>query len=244
MLDQTLPLRQRAVESHAAAVLAAEESLDAAIELHSTGQRPLARVLQALDAQVQQQQAFLAAVCRYNDDIADYALAVVPPQTAPEAVVTTLIIQARPASRPATGGPNVPASYQQPVAAPAIVVPAIGESPLPDRAPVRGDIPTAPAQAPAFVVPASAGTVAPQAPAAAEAAPAAGPAPNNDGSAPPLAPPQESDIPSIPPPPAETPPPASGGKSAGAGTIALRVQASCARRSAAERAAIGGEALR
>ena len=84
MLDQTLPLRQRAVESHAAAVLAAEESLDAAIELHSTGQRPLARVLQALDAQVQQQQAFLAAVCRYNDDIADYALAVVPPQTAPK----------------------------------------------------------------------------------------------------------------------------------------------------------------
>ena len=42
MLDQTLPLRQRAVESHAAAVLAAEESLDAAIELHAGGHAGLA----------------------------------------------------------------------------------------------------------------------------------------------------------------------------------------------------------
>jgi hypothetical protein len=203
MLDQMLPLRHLAVESHASALLAAEESLDAAIELHSSGQRPLALVLQALEAQVQQQQAFLAAVCRYNDDIADYALAVVPPQTAPEVLLTTLIIRARPASQPAIASPNVPASFQQPEGAPAIVVPAIGESPLPDRAPVRGDIPIAPPQASATVAP----------------APAASPAPNNDDSAPHLAPPQESDIPLLPSPPAETPPPASGGKSSGAGTV-------------------------
>ena len=40
MLDQTLPLRNRAVESHAAALLAAEDALDAAIELQASGQEP------------------------------------------------------------------------------------------------------------------------------------------------------------------------------------------------------------
>ncbi len=74
MLDQTLPLRNRAVESHAAALLAAEDALDAAIELQTSGQGRLAGVIAALDAQVRQQRAFLAAVCRYNHDIADYAL--------------------------------------------------------------------------------------------------------------------------------------------------------------------------
>ena len=97
MLDQTLPLRQRAVESHAAAVLAAEELLDAAIELQASGQARLSGVLQAMDAQVREQQAFLASVCRYNADIADYSLAVIPPQTSLDALVSTLIKQPLPA---------------------------------------------------------------------------------------------------------------------------------------------------
>ena len=99
MLDQTLPLRNRAVESHAAALLAAEDALDAAIELQAGGRGPLTGVIAALDAQVQQQRAFLAAVCRYNHDIADYALTVVAPQTTPELLVSTLIKQNRPAGQ-------------------------------------------------------------------------------------------------------------------------------------------------
>ena len=127
MLDQTLPLRNRAVESHAAALLAAEDGLDAAIELQSSGQGRLADVIAALDAQVRQQRAFLAAVCRYNHDIADYALRVVSPQTTPELIVGTLIKQDRPAGQPVVPlptvplsiGATVPAAYQEPIVAPA-----------------------------------------------------------------------------------------------------------------------------
>ena len=57
-LDQTLPLRNRAVESHAAALLAAEDALDATIELQTAGREPLSGVLSALDAQNRQQRAF------------------------------------------------------------------------------------------------------------------------------------------------------------------------------------------
>ena len=122
MLDQTLPLRNRAIESHAAALLAAEDALDAAIELQTSGQGRLAGVIAALDAHVRQQRAFLAAVCRYNHDIADYALVVVSPQTTPELLVGTLIKQNRPAGQPVTPLPTtatLPAAYQQPVFAPA-----------------------------------------------------------------------------------------------------------------------------
>ena len=118
MLDQTLPLRNRAVESHAAALVAAEDALDAAIELQAGGQGRLAGVIAALDAQIQQQRAFLAAVCRYNHDIADYALVVVSPQTTPELLVGTLIKQNRPAGQPVTPLPTTatrPAAYQQPI---------------------------------------------------------------------------------------------------------------------------------
>ena len=100
MLDQTLPLRASAVESHAAALTAAEDALDAAIELQASGQGHLADIIAALDGQVRQQRAFLAAVSRYNHDIADYALVVVPPQTAPAVLVSTLIKQNRPAGQP------------------------------------------------------------------------------------------------------------------------------------------------
>ena len=118
MLDQTLPLRNRAVESHAAALLAAEDALDAAIELQAGGREPLAGVIAALDAQVRQQRAFLAAVCRYNHDIADYALVVVSPQTTPEILVGTLIKQNRPAGQavmPLPTTATLPAAYQQPI---------------------------------------------------------------------------------------------------------------------------------
>lgn len=200
MLDKTLPLRQRAVESHAAAVLAAEESLDATLELHSTGQRPLARVLQTIDAAVQQQQAFLASACRYNDDVADYALTVVPPQTTPEILVTTLIVPMRPAAGPLTGNPTVPAGFQQAPTAPAHAVPATAEI-------ARPPLPLTSAGAPAP----------PQARATAEQPATGSSSPHNDETAPGLLPPQESAIPLVPPAPEETAPPANERKSSGMG---------------------------
>lgn len=212
MLDQTLGLRQRAVEAHAAALLAAEESLDAAIELHFGGQGRLSSVLQAMDAEIRQQQAFLASVCRYNHDIADYALSVVPSQTAPELLAATMIKPLQPSK-----GANVPAGYEQPLAAPsqpavarpnwptraappALVVPPSGGAPLSVRPKAELQAPAAAAGAPALVAP-------PDSP------------PDNDAQEPHLAPPQESAIPLVPPKPADTRPPANDGKSSGSGTI-------------------------
>ncbi len=137
MLDQTLPLRNRAVESHAAALLAAEDALDAAIELQTGGQERLPGVIAALDAFVRQQRAFLAAVCRYNHDIADYALVVVSPQTTPEILVGTLIKQNRPAGQVVTPLPTtatLPATYQQPLSSVG-VPPAIGSVGVPPAIP-------------------------------------------------------------------------------------------------------------
>ena len=133
MLDQTLPLRNRAIESHAAALLAAEDALDAAIELQTSGQGRLAGVIAALDAQVRQQRAFLSAVCRYNHDIADYALVVISPQTTPEILVGTLIKPNRPAAgtmypwsavTPLPTTATRPAAYQQPISGSVGVPPA------------------------------------------------------------------------------------------------------------------------
>ena len=117
VLDQTLPLRQRAVEGYASALLAAEDALDAALELQAGGQERLASVLAALEAQVRQQRAFLAAVCRYNHDIADYALAVVSSQATPEVLVATLIKETRPPGQmtaPLPTTATLPTAYQQP----------------------------------------------------------------------------------------------------------------------------------
>jgi hypothetical protein len=207
MLDQTLPLRQRAVESHAAAVLAAEEALDAAIELQAGGQARLAGALHAMDAQVREQRAFIAAVCRYNDDIVDYSLAVIPPQTSPSVLVSTLIKQAWPIGEAPANPANIPAQFQQAMTVPGVGAPASAGNPLQNR--LRKEL-----QPPALVVPPAADGSIPkppqpffQAPPAAATPPAVAPvapvAPTTpvappqirEDQAPNLAPPQELTIP-------------------------------------------------
>ncbi len=191
MLDQTLPLRNRAVESHAAALLAAEDALDAAIELQTGGQGRLANVIAALDVQVRQQRAFLAAVCRYNHDIADYALVVVAPQTTPEVLVGTLIKPNRPAGLPVASLPStatLPATFQQPISAVGVLG-SIGVTPAIPNRPTRAPRPGAAAgQTPGSVgVPPASPVVAPP-----------DPLPNDESQEPRLAPPQESAIPLVP----------------------------------------------
>ena len=200
LLDQTLPLRNRAVESHAAALLAAEDALDATIELQAGGQEHVSGVIAALDAQVREQRAFLAAVCRYNHDIADYALVVVSPQTSPEMLVGTLIKQNRPAGQAVTPLPTtavLPATYGQPISG-AGVSPASGSSPpaMPNR-PTRALPPGAAAgQTPSAVVPVGGQEAAPVFTPAKVAPPDS--SPSHDPDEPRLAPPQESAIPLIP----------------------------------------------
>jgi hypothetical protein len=228
MLDQTLPLRQRAVESHSAAVLAADEALDVALELQASGQVRLACVLRALDAQLREQRAFIAAVCRYNDCIVDYSLAVIPAQTSAAVIVSTLIKQARPSGAIQADSSNIPVQFQQAMTVPGAGIPALAGRPEPDRlkaelqppaliAPpaTESSIPKPPQPwiqtPPAATVPATAPPLAspflppamPVPPSTTPAAPPSSapstPAQNREDQAPALGPPQELTIPQNPP---------------------------------------------
>jgi hypothetical protein len=196
MLDQTLPLRNQAIENHAAALLAAEDSFDAAVEVQAEGQGRLDGVIRAADALLKQQRAFMAAVGRYNHDIADYALVAVSPQTTPELLVGTLIKQNRPAAQPAAPLPTrdsaaLPAAYQQPLSGGASVPPAILV------APTRADQPAGiPPQAPETSRRVNTAENLPQNPPV--VSPPGNTVPSNDPEEPRLAPPQESAIPIAP----------------------------------------------
>ncbi len=241
MLDQTLPLRQRAVDSHAAAVLAAEEALDAAIELQAGGQRAWP-ALRALESQVREQRAFIAAVCRYNDDIVDYSLAVIPPQTSAAVLVSTLIKQARPSAEIAPDSATIPAQFQQAMTVPAVGVPASAGSLPPNRlrtelnppaliAPpaAEGSIPRPPQpllQSPPSLTVPQAAVPPPTSPLTAPsiAAPVAPTAPTvppqiREDQARSLGPPQELTIPQSAPQADAAKPPVSDGKSTGASTV-------------------------
>jgi len=122
LLDRTLPLRREAVEGRAAAVQAAEEGLAATAEARRAGRCTLTDVLGCLRDGLQQRQALLAAVCRYNGDIADYVVLSVGPVANAQALVAMLIEPARGGGRsavpPFDSGVR-PASHSEPVPTPA-----------------------------------------------------------------------------------------------------------------------------
>ena len=100
LLDGTLPLRSRVIDARAAALQAAEDALAAATRGRASGHGPLAPLVAALDALHQQQRAMMASVCRYNHDIADYALSVAEPGTNEEALAAMLVRTARQPGQP------------------------------------------------------------------------------------------------------------------------------------------------
>ena len=95
-INQVLPLRLKAVDAHAAAVAASDE----AFETMRNQQASMHDVLRSLRQRSTARRAFWSSLCRYNHDIADYALAVVSPSMSPEVIVGTLIRQAPRAIRP------------------------------------------------------------------------------------------------------------------------------------------------
>lgn len=113
LIDQMLPLRAKAIDAHAAAVLAAEDALDAAME-DSPATGRLATILSCLDELGRQRRAMMACVCRYNHDIADYALTVASPAATPEFLAGMLIKQSRATATPAVATVPAVASGVQP----------------------------------------------------------------------------------------------------------------------------------
>lgn len=131
LIDRTLPIARSAIDLRATAIHAAEDALEATQEVYSKGQVDFSAVLSALGQLSAQRRAFIAAVCHYNDDIADYVLAVASPGTPGAALVGMLIRTSKTNTAPANSsaellpipdtspnGPNAavqPASHVEPL---------------------------------------------------------------------------------------------------------------------------------
>ncbi|NUQ63913.1 MAG: hypothetical protein HUU20_15655 [Pirellulales bacterium] len=118
--DRTLALRCRAIDLRAAAVHAADNALEAVTDAYRQGQVGLTTVLAAMGQLGRQRRDLIAAVCEYNHDIADYALAVAAPGTSGPALVGMLIRSGNDSRQPAgnhsagplPGGPRPAADSQ------------------------------------------------------------------------------------------------------------------------------------
>ena len=162
MLHRMLPLRRQTIEARAAAVQAAEDALQAVAEAYAAGRVDLAAVRAAVDQWAGQRQAFMAAVCQYNHDIADYALAVTGPVVASQSLVSMLIL---PAARIGSGSPqpSSPGGPAHPVPGgassepnPSGVIPATALEPAGDLLPFQPDgsgFPPGAKQIPAWGIP-------------------------------------------------------------------------------------------
>lgn len=91
LVNRTLPVRRKAIDAHAEAIVAALDALEAAGEdLRQNGQG-LATVLATLEQLKHERRAFIADVRAYNQEIAEYAFAVAPPGADGETLVSMLI---------------------------------------------------------------------------------------------------------------------------------------------------------
>lgn len=162
LIDRTLPLRARAIDGHAAAVEAAEDALGAAMESQTSGTGRLAATVACLDEHLRQRRAMIASVCRYNHDIADYALTAVAPNMAAEVLVGMLIRQNRETAQPIVSRESSgvqPASYEEPVPAlPALPAPPVKNWPTRAVRPVEPRAVDSAPQTPTAAQPAAEGT--------------------------------------------------------------------------------------
>ncbi len=95
LIDRTLPIRRMAIDERAIAVQAAQDALTAAIDAYQSGQGSLTSVISNSDQAIGQQVAFIATVCRYNKDIAEYAITVAAPGATPQILAGYMIKTAR-----------------------------------------------------------------------------------------------------------------------------------------------------
>lgn len=91
LVERILPIRKQMVEEQAAAVQAADDALTAVSDDIASGRGNTATATACSQELLRQQQAFIRGVCEYNRNIADYGLAVAPPNSTPQALVAILI---------------------------------------------------------------------------------------------------------------------------------------------------------
>ncbi|MCS7305001.1 MAG: hypothetical protein NZ602_07830 [Thermoguttaceae bacterium] len=134
LIDRCLPWWQKAIDRHAQAIEAAEDALAAFSEAYQQGRTDLRPILWLHNHWMKEHTAFLEATVAYNNQIAEFALAVAPPGAYGPSLVRLLILQDQGASKrtPSADGRRgslrensatpiegvysgvVPATYEQP----------------------------------------------------------------------------------------------------------------------------------
>lgn len=173
LIDQTLPYLRRAIDSRALAVTAAEEATNGSVTAYQGGRGDLSVALLCTAEFHRQRRAFAELVCRYNDQIADYALNVAHVNVSGSAVVGMLIGPPRDQIRPMSYEDDG-SGAGRPVATPTRAVPLTAPADSPTGAltpvpPQREPVLAPPLEAQPRPAPPSAGTnAAPQAAAPAD----------------------------------------------------------------------------
>jgi hypothetical protein len=105
LLDQTLPLRQQAIDARATALIAAQDAAVVEAESHRAERSELTNFLSCLQEVRQQKSALMVAVRQYNDEIADYVFNIVIPNATgrPDASAQNLVDMLITSSKGAAG---------------------------------------------------------------------------------------------------------------------------------------------
>jgi hypothetical protein len=92
LIDRTLPVRRTGIDQRAIAVQAAQDAFTAATEAYGSGHGSLGSLILSSGQLLHQQWIFMETVCRYNQDIAEYAMIVAAPNATPQVLVGFMII--------------------------------------------------------------------------------------------------------------------------------------------------------
>jgi hypothetical protein len=100
LIHRTLPVRRKAIDAHAEAIVAASDAVDASGEQFRASGQGLSTFMGSIDLLKRERRAFVAEVRDYNLDIAEYAFAVAPADVQSDTLVSMLIRTSPPAASP------------------------------------------------------------------------------------------------------------------------------------------------
>jgi len=141
-IDRRLPHQLEVIERRAEAVAAGEQAASQLAQAYEGGAASLSHVLDSLERLSRTRRELLADVLTYNEQIAEYSLAVVRPGVPPESLLGTLIRREAAARPTMLADANVrPASAEAPVLEPGEVDGSLPLRPIADR---RGAVLTEP----------------------------------------------------------------------------------------------------
>ncbi|MEX0979070.1 MAG: hypothetical protein WDZ48_09475, partial [Pirellulales bacterium] len=114
LIHRTLPIRRKAIDAHAEAIVAAIDAVDSAGQHFHDSAQGLSTLLDAIRLLGHERRTFIAEVRAYNLDIADYAFTVAPAGTGGDTLVSMLIRTSPPAGTAPTNNEPTPARNSNP----------------------------------------------------------------------------------------------------------------------------------